>query len=204
VTALARPPHVEALRAAVADLGEVVTVATGDPTTTGLTDGAADVVVSFWDGYRPPADAAVAEADRILRPDGRLLLVRDYGRDDHVRAEPEIADEALAWSRRDGWYLTHGFRVRVIHAFWTFTDLDEAHELLEATFGDAGGALAAGLTRARISHNVAVYHRNRGGVGPSPVAREGRRDRDPDGERRGGGRTDQRTQRPAPRPDAGA
>ena len=85
-------------------------------------------------------------------------MVLDYGRDDHVRAEPAIAEETLAWSRRDGWYLTHGFRVRVIHAFWTFADADEAHELLVAAFGEPGSVLADGLAGRAISHNVAVYH----------------------------------------------
>ena len=200
VTALTAPGHVQALRKAVADLGDRVRVASGTAATTGLGDAEADVVVSFWEGYRPPADDAVAEADRILRPGGRLLLVRDYGRDDHVRAEPAVADDLLAWSRRDGWYLTHGFRVRVIHAFWTFTDLDEARELLETTFGAGGAALAAGLTRARISHNVAVYHRNRGGVGPSPVVRPEREERRTG---RAGAGSIPGAARPAP-PDAGA
>ena len=162
------------LHDAVADLGDSVRVALGDAGATGLPDGCADSVVAFWTAYRPPADAAVAEADRILRPGGRLLVVHDYGRDDHVRVEPAIAEETVAWSRRDGWYLTHGFRVRVIHAFWTFADADEAHELLAAAFGEAGSALADGLTRPRISHNVAVYHRNRRGEGPSPVVKAGR------------------------------
>jgi SAM-dependent methyltransferase len=169
------------LRASIEDLDGRVRVVVGDAMATGLPDACADVVVALWTAYRPPAEAAVAEADRILRPDGRLLVVHDYGRDDHVRAEPAIADETLAWSRRDGWYLTHGFRVRVIHAFWTFADLDEAHELLAAAFGEGGRALADGLSRPRISHNVAVYHRARGGAGSSPAPR-------PDGA-------------PAPRPD---
>jgi SAM-dependent methyltransferase len=159
------------LRASIADLDGRVRVATGDAAATGLPDACADVVVALWTAYRPPAEAAVAEADRILRPDGRLLVVHDYGRDDHVRAEPAIADDTVAWSRRDGWYLTNGFRVRVIHAFWTFADLDEAHELLAAAFGEAGSTLADGLTRPRISHNVAVYHRTRGAGGPSPATR---------------------------------
>jgi SAM-dependent methyltransferase len=154
-----------------------VSVAPGVADATGLPEASADAVVALWSAYRPPAEAAVAEADRILRPDGRLLVVHDYGRDDHVRAEPEIAADVLAWSRRDGWYLTHGFRVRVILGFWTFADLDEAAELLGAAFGSAGDALARTLTRPRFSHNVAVYHRNRGGEGPSPVQRPDRGDR---------------------------
>jgi SAM-dependent methyltransferase len=164
------------LRASVADLADRVRVVPGVADATGLPDECADVVIALWSAYRPPAGSAVAEADRILRPDGRLLVVHDYGRDDHVRAEPGIAAETLAWSRRDGWYLTNGFRVRVIHAFWTFADLVEARELLTAAFGEGGGALAEGLSRPRVSHNVAVYHRNRGGDGPSPVQRSRRPD----------------------------
>jgi SAM-dependent methyltransferase len=183
------------LRASVADLGDRVRVAPGDAVATGLPDACADVIVALWNAYRPPAEEAVAEADRILRPDGRLLVVHDYGRDDHVRAQPGIAEETLAWSRRDGWYLTHGFRVRVIHAFWTFVDLDEAHELLAAAFGEGGRALADGLSRPRISHNVAVYHRARGGGGPSPAPRPGGApDRGP---------TDERGHRRQPAPGRG-
>lgn len=169
VTALVDQASVDALSRTLADLGDGTAVRAGAAIATDLPDASADVVVAMWSAFRPPADAEVAEADRILRPGGRLLVVHDYGRDDHVRAEPAIVDETIAWSRRDGWYLTHGFRVRVIHAFWTFEDVDEARELLGAAFGEGGRAVADGLSRPRFSHNVAIYHRNRGGVGPSPV-----------------------------------
>ncbi len=176
VIALADEAAVDGLARALADLGDRAAVRVGAAGATGLPDASTDLVVAMWSAFRPPADAEVAEADRILRPGGRLLVVHDYGRDDHVRAEPAIADETVAWSRRDGWYLTHGFRVRVIHAFWEFADVDEARELLGVAFGAAGRAVADGLSRPRFSHNVAVYHRNRAGVGPSPV---GRPERDP-------------------------
>ena len=170
LTLLERPERVEELRGSVADLAAVIDVRAGTSVQTGLPDASADVLVALWSSFRGPSPIAeVAEAERILRPGGRLLVVHDYGRDDHVLMEPAIGDDAVAWSRRDGWFLTHGFRIRVIHAFWTFADDDEAHELLGATFGEPGVRFAGAASRPRASHNVAVYHRNRGGEG-SPRA----------------------------------
>ena len=87
-------------------------------------------------------------------------MVQDYGRDDvsGLRGDlPEYGD----WSRRDGWYLTNGFRIRVIHCFWTFDSIDEARSFLVDVFGGPGAAVAAVLRRPRLSYNVAVYHRSR-------------------------------------------
>jgi SAM-dependent methyltransferase len=165
LTLLDRPEHVDALRTAVSGIPGVVDVRAGTADSTGLGDASVDVLVGMWSAFRGPSPVAqVAEADRVLRPDGRLLVVHDYGRDDHVRIEPAFGDDATAWSRRDGWFLTHGFRIRVIHAFWTFADADEAATLLGAAFGEPGVAVAGTLTRPRATHNVAVYHRSRGGV----------------------------------------
>ena len=177
LTLLERPDRVEALRAAAAAIPGVAEVRAGTADATGLPDACTDVLVCLWSSFRGPSPVAqVAEADRVLRPDGRLLVVHDYGRDDHVRMEPAFGDDAVAWSRRDGWFLTHGFRIRVIHAFWTFADMDEATELLGAAFGEPGVALAGTLTRPRATHNVAVYHRSRGGVPWTAPDRDGAED----------------------------
>jgi SAM-dependent methyltransferase len=124
-------------------------------------DGSADVVVGLWSAFRGPSSDEVVEADRVLRPGGRLLVVHDYGRDDVSRLRgdlPEYAD----WSRRGGWYLANGFRIRVIHCFWTFASVEAARDLLAELFGEAGRAVGATLRRPRLSYNVAVYHRERG------------------------------------------
>jgi SAM-dependent methyltransferase len=146
-----------------------VTVVAGEAAATGLPDASADAIVVAHSAFRGASPDEVAEADRVLRDGGRLLVVHDYGRDDHMLMRPEIADDAFAWSRRDGWFLTHEFRIRVLHCFWTFADLDEARELLGLAFGPAGSAFADGLARPRVSHNIAVYHRSRHGSGPSPM-----------------------------------
>lgn len=136
------------------------------PFRSSLADEAVDVVISLWGGFRGANPAEVAEADRILRPGGRLLVIHDYGRDDVSRLMPD-RPEYGSWSRRNGSFLTGGFRVRVLHCFWTFDSAEATTDFLAAAFGDAGAAVAATLKRPRLSYNVAIYHRTRGGMAPS-------------------------------------
>jgi SAM-dependent methyltransferase len=146
-----------------------------------------DVVVSVWSAFRGVDPAILDEVDRVLRADGRLLVVHDYGRDDVSRLRGE-QPEYGAWSRRDGPFLTSGFRVRVIHCFWTFDELDEARTFLATAFGESGSSFAAGLKRPRLSYNVAVYHRSRGGRTPEPALALESASGKPAGTPAGGGR----------------
>lgn len=125
-------------------------------------DASADVVVGLWNAFRDADPGAIGEADRVLRPGGRLLAVHDYGRDDVSRLYGD-RPEYGPWSHRKGPYLTGGFRVRVLHCFWTFDTDGAATDFLADAFGPAGEAVAATLKRPRLSYNVAVYHRWRGG-----------------------------------------
>jgi SAM-dependent methyltransferase len=124
-------------------------------------DGSADVVIAFWSRFRDEIDQEVARASRVLRPGGRLLVIHDYGRDDVALLRGEPA-EYRTWSRRDGPFLGTGFKVRVIHCWWTFASMDELRTFVSAAFGDVGRAVAARLTRPRLSYNVAIYHRTLG------------------------------------------
>lgn len=131
---------------------------------TGLPAASVDVVIGFFSAFRgvDPAEVAeVAEADRVLRPDGRLLVVHDYGRDDVSGLGDPTLPEYQSWGRREGPFLRGGFKVRVIHCWWTFASIDEAAEVLTAAMGEPGRALAASMSRPRLSHNVAVYHRGK-------------------------------------------
>jgi len=152
-------------------LGARVTALPGTSTER-LPGSLADVVVSLWGAFRGATretDAQVREAERISRPGARLLVVHDYGRDDVSRLLDDLdrEREQAAWSHRMGWFLMHGFKIRVLHCWWSFASLPEARELLGAVFGERGDAIAADLTRPRLSYKVAVYHRTLGLAAPA-------------------------------------
>ncbi len=151
------------LDAAMADLGARVAHGSGAaPFRAALPDASVDAVVSLWSGFRGVDPDEIAEADRVLRPGGRLLVIHDYGRDDVSKIQPD-REEYGAWSHRTGPFLATGFRVRVLHCFWTFETLEATSAFLGDAFGDAGRAVAATLRRPRLSYNLAVYHRTQGG-----------------------------------------
>jgi SAM-dependent methyltransferase len=164
-------------------------------------DASQDAVVSLWSGFRGVIATDIAEVDRVLRPGGRLLVVHDYGRDDVSSLRAANAPEYGPWSRREGPFLRDGgFKVRILHCFWTFPSLDEARAFLGEAFGAQGEAVAAGLRRPRLSWNVAVYHRWRGGVAPPEPERPAGSEPAPGGGEPGAGRKPnpaQRTSRPA-------
>jgi SAM-dependent methyltransferase len=144
------------------ELGARVTFATADEAARiGAPDASADVLVSLWGPYRGANPAETNEAARVLRPGGRLLLLLDYGRDDVSRLRGDLPEYGLI-SRRDGPLLRGGFKVRVVHCFWTFPTLADARAFLDASFGAIGREVAAAMKRPRLSYNVAVYHRTVG------------------------------------------
>lgn len=128
----------------------------------------ADVIVGTWTGLGlgPVTEPTVlAGLERVLRPEGRLLLVEDYGRDD-IRAlytDPRREGRLAAASDRRGPMLGAGFRTRTLHCFWTFPSTASAMAFLEAVFPETGAGVAAGMTRPRLEHKIAVYHRSRSG-----------------------------------------
>ena len=124
-------------------------------------EASADVVVGLWSAFRGGGSADIDQATRLLRPGGRLIAIHDYGRDDVAELRGDLPEYG-SWTRRDGPFLTSGFKIRVVHCWWTFSSLDEAEQFLDAAFGETGRRVAARLTRPRLSYNVAVYHRTLG------------------------------------------
>jgi hypothetical protein len=133
--------------------------------------GPADLTIAWWPMSRcltgradPPitdAAARVAELARMAGPTGRLIVIEDYGRDD---VTPLIGGDerhrlVVAWSRRDGPFLTRGFKLRVLHCWWRWPSLEEARVFLGAAFGEAGASTASAMRSPRLAWNVALYHR---------------------------------------------
>jgi SAM-dependent methyltransferase len=127
-----------------------------------MTDASADMIISAWSAFRGVSDHDLAEADRVLRPGGRLIVIHDYGRDEVSRLRGDLPEYGI-WSRRDGPFIRNGFRIRVLHCFWTFDSIADATRFLGDAFGDVGASVGSELKRPRLSYNVAVYHRTRGG-----------------------------------------
>jgi hypothetical protein len=154
------------------DLGARVTLGDGEASGFAVAEGSADVVIGMWSSFRGKADAEIASARRALRPAGRLLVVHDYGRDDvsHLLGDrPDYGE----WSRRGGPFLSNGFKMRVVHCFWTFETMNDCEEFLASAFDDAGRTIASGLKRPRLSYNVAIYHRGFETTRPSDVPSTG-------------------------------
>ena len=113
-----------------------------------------------FDGATCASDLAAAA--RATAPGGRLLVLHDYGRDDASKLlHSQVARaERVAWSRADGWFMGNGFKLRVIHCWWTWESVDRARAELEEVFGSDAAAVASAMRRPRLEHKVAIYHRS--------------------------------------------
>jgi hypothetical protein len=150
----------DGLRAAqLRELGARVALVQAEGSGFSAPDGSADVVIGMWSSFRGKAEGEVAAARRALRPGGRLLVVHDYGRDDVSHLLGDRPDYG-AWSRRSGPFMSAGFKLRVVHCFWTFSTMADCQEFLTTAFAETGQSVAAGLKRPRLSYNVAIYHRS--------------------------------------------
>ncbi len=146
-------------------LGGRVTVVPRDVDLGGLDREIADVAVILWDPKAEPTPECAARYDAmtpLLRPGGRLLVLLNYGRDDVARLLPGAERAALDYAslrQRDTWFLRRGFKLRVIHGWWTFETIEDAASFLSNGFGEAGADMAVTLRRPRLSHKMVVYHR---------------------------------------------
>jgi SAM-dependent methyltransferase len=132
----------------------------GGPDLLPLRDGAVDIVLC---GLIEPDDAslpAIAELLRVLRPGGRLILIGYYGRDQVASLlEPEVVAHAFdATQRRTGWWLRHGFKIKVVHSRIDLSDQATAMELLPRLYGDRGRALLLGPHPSSLTLKLGLYH----------------------------------------------
>ncbi len=126
-------------------------------------EASADVIVAAWTGFAAGSatfDRELAAAARAGRSEARLLVVQDYGRDEVRELIGPPAGMSERARDRDDWFLRRDFRIRVLHCWWTFDSLSDAHSLLADAFGEAGTSVGALLKRPRLAHKIAIYHRS--------------------------------------------
>jgi SAM-dependent methyltransferase len=132
----------------------------GEPTALPLRDGAVDIVlhglIEADDAWMP----AIREALRVVRPGGRLVVMGYYGRDDVAPLlEPEVVAEARhATQRKTGWWLRHGFKIKVVHARLDLRDSETAHDILPRLYGDRARAFLMTAHPPMPELKLGLYH----------------------------------------------
>jgi SAM-dependent methyltransferase len=149
-----------------------IRIVEGEPDHLPLRDDAVDIVLSSHIDPDDRSLPAVAEAMRILRPGGKLIAIGYYGRDDVAALlEPEVVRHVMeATRRRTGWWLRHGFKIKVVHARIELGDAETALELLPRLYGDRGRAYLMGSHPTSLRLNLGLYHRGRDVAQPNGVA----------------------------------
>jgi SAM-dependent methyltransferase len=125
-----------------------------------LRDEAVDVVLCGLIEADDSSLPGIAELLRILRPGGRLVVIGYYGRDQVATLlEPEVVAHALeATQRRTGWWLRHGFRIKVVHSRLDISDPSTASELLPRLYGERGRAFLTAPHPAFLTLKLGLFH----------------------------------------------
>lgn len=150
----------EARRRAAGSHQPNIRIVAGSATSLPLRDSAVDVVLTSLIDPVDTSLPAIAEARRVLRPGGRLIVIGHYGRDDVASLlEPEVVEHVMeATQRRTGWWLRNGFKIKVVHARLDLGDAATAHELLPRLYGDRGRAYLMGPHPPSLRLNLGLFH----------------------------------------------
>jgi len=132
----------------------------GGPEALPLRDEAVDIVLSGLIDADDASLPAITEMLRVLRRGGRLVVIGYYGRDQVASLlEPEVVAHALeATHRRSGWWLRHGFKIKVVHTRLDVSDPVIALELLPRLYGDRGRAFLMAPHPASLTLKLGLYH----------------------------------------------
>jgi SAM-dependent methyltransferase len=137
-----------------------IRIVEGVATSLPLRDGAVDIVLTSLIDPEDGSLPAIEEARRVLRPGGRLIVIGHYGRDDvSSLLEPEVVEHAMEATRhRTGWWLRHGFKIKVVHARLDLGDAIAAHDLLPRLYGDRGRAYLMHGHGPSLRLNLGLFH----------------------------------------------
>jgi SAM-dependent methyltransferase len=132
----------------------------GEATALPLRDAAVDIVLHGLIDAEEGSLPAIAEALRVPRPGGRLVVIGYYGRDDVAPLlEPEVVAHARqATQRRIGWWLRHGFKIKVVHAQLDLRDAEAAHAILPRLYGDRARAFLMSSHPPMPELKLGLYH----------------------------------------------
>jgi SAM-dependent methyltransferase len=132
----------------------------GEATKLPLHDAAVDIVLHGLIEAEEDSLPAIAEALRVLRPGGRLVVMGYYGRDDVAPLlEPEVVAHARqATQRRIGWWLRHGFKIKVVHARLDLRDTEAVHAILPRLYGDRARAFLMSSYPPLPELKLGLYH----------------------------------------------
>jgi SAM-dependent methyltransferase len=125
-----------------------------------LRDEAVDIVLCGLIEANDASLPGIKELLRVIRPGGRLVVIGYYGRDQVASLmEPEVVAHAFdATQRRTGWWLRHGFKIKVVHSRLDISDPVTAMELLPRLYGDRGLAFLMAPHPTFLTLKLGLFH----------------------------------------------
>ncbi len=70
-----------------------------------------------------------------------------------------MAEARRTTQRRTGWWLRHGFKIKVVHAQLDLRDAEAAHAILPRLYGDRARAYLMSSHPAMPELKLGLYHR---------------------------------------------
>lgn len=100
----------------------------------------------FFDGITD-INEGLAEVERVVKEDGRIIIVDNYGDDEFCSFSPhDISSSVSQWEAR-------GFDYHIIDTEFIFDSIEEAKKLFTFYFGEQGSQ----VNKTKIEYKVVAY-----------------------------------------------